>query len=258
MIEEKQLPTKHGKVARAGGRAILTVLALTILLALSIPDHPAKSSKETGTTVEDFTLFRYGEEDNEIFWKLTGKKGEQTDEGLIVRNFKLVIRKQESNGDQPLSELSGEKLKLKEEGEGQTADMPGEIEIRLEGRFKGTARDVLYDFSETRVTGEDLEISQSRESGMVKLAGSRFAYNHGSEELTITGGFHVDSSDSEGERTEISGQKLTWPSGERITMTGNIAALLPSGWELEAKRMDWNPDEKLLDRGSSNSASEND
>jgi len=257
LIEKKQLPTKLGKVTRAGERAILTVLVATILLALSVPDHPVKSSEGAGTTVEDFTLFRYGEEDDEIFWKLTGKKGEQTDEGLIVRNFKLVIRKQDSNGDQPLSELSGKRLKLKEEGEGQTADMPGEIEISIENRFKGTAWDVLYDFSETRVTGENLELTQSRESGTVKITGSRFAYHHGSERLTITEGFYVDSSDSEGERTEISGQKLTWPSGERITMTGSIAASLPSGWELEAERMEWNPGKGLLDRGSSNSASEN-
>ncbi len=248
-------PAKPDKVTRAGKRAIVTALVLTTFLAFSIPNHPAKSSEETGTTVEDFTLFRYGEEDDEIFWKLTGKTGEQTDEGLIVRNFKLVIRKQDSNGDQPLSELSGERLKLQEEGEGQIAVMPGKIEISIENRFQGTAWDVRYDFSETRVTGDNLELTQSRESGTVKLAGSRFAYHHGTEELTITGGFQIDSSDSEGERTEISGEKLTWPSGENITMTGKIEASLPSGWELRAERMTWDPEDDLLNRGGSESAS---
>ncbi len=231
-------------------------LVFTLCLQFTTHDRTARSAEESGTTIENFTLYSYEEKKGDgLTWRLAGEEAEQSENGLTVRKFTLAIEVPKSDGGEQISRLSGEVLKLRNENGEQIAYMPGEVDVKIGGGTGGTAREVRYFFKDQKLSGGEINLVRGKENGKMDMSGARFNYGPESGEISLFGGFEITSTNPEGETTEISGEKLNWPRGERIVMTGNITANLPSGWKLKADRLIWDPDQGLLESSGSASAS---
>ncbi|MFP4202345.1 MAG: hypothetical protein ACLFSX_05300 [Candidatus Acetothermia bacterium] len=235
---------------KPGQKLPFKILVLSVLGTCLLFSPPAVQAKEPGTVMEDFTLYGYGEDEGELSWELSGERGEQQSDGLVVFGFQLKLKR----SDELVSLLSGEKLRLDASGEEKVAHVPGRAELKIGDQLKGTANEISYYFSGGRLTGEDLSLTETRESGKVTLEGTGFSYDYKTEEINVSEGFKLIGHDSNGDRTEISGGELTWPPEGRIEMVGEVEATLASGWKLEADRMVWDPEESLLESSGSASA----
>lgn len=233
-------------------------LALIFTLSLQATFYcgSARSAEESGTTIENFTLYSYDEKKgDELTWRLAGEEAEQSENGLTVRKFTLTIEAPKADKGRETSRLTGKVLKLQNEEGEQIAYMPGEVDVEIGEGMGGVAREVRYFFAERRVSGKEINLIVRKENGKLDMAGARFDYRPESGEINLFGGFEITSTNPEGETTELSGEELNWPRRERIAMTGDIAATLPSGWKLRAERLVWDPDQGLLESSGSASAS---
>ena len=239
-------------------RYVVFFLALVFALSLQATFYggSARSAEESGTTIENFTLYSYDEKKgDELTWRLAGEEAEQSENGLTVRQFTLTIEVPKADKARETSRLTGKVLKLRNEEGEQIAYMPGEVDVEIGGGTGGAAREVRYFFAEPRVSGRKINLIRRKENRKLDMVGARFDYGPESGEINLFGGFEITSTDPEGETTEISGEKLNWPRGERIAMTGDITATLPSGWKLRAERLVWDPDQGLLESSGSARAS---
>ncbi len=236
---------------------VVFCLALVFTLSFQTTFHggSARSAEESGTTIENFTLYSYDEKKgDELTWRLAGEEAEQSENGLTVRKFTLTIEVPKADKGRETSRLMGKVLKLRNEDGEQIAYMPGEVDVEIGEGIGGAAREVRYFFAEGRVSGGEINLIRRKEDGKLDMSGARFDYGPESGEINLFGGFEITSTKPEG-TTEISGEKLNWPRGERIAMTGDITATLPSGWKLEAEHLTWDPAQGLLKSSGSASAS---
>jgi len=213
---------------------------------LALGDDP----EESGTTMENFTIYEYGSGEAALSWELSGSSGRETGGGLVVSGFELKLRQSK----EMVSIFTGKELRLEEEGGAQVAYMSGRINLNLKGDMKGSAGAARYYFSEKEFSGSELSLTRTGEFGEIKLNGRGFTYSLGPEKLTVKNGFKLTNHDSEGNRTRISGNSLIWPSGKRIEMAGDVKASLATGWKLQAERLTWETDQGLLESRGSASA----
>lgn len=238
--------TAHGTFYQ--GKLISVLLVFLLLSCLTGPvvfgDDP---EAESGTTMENFTIYEYGSGEEALSWELSGNRGRETDSGLVVSGFALKLTRSE----ELVSLFTGKKLRLEDKEGERIAYMPERISLDLKDGMKGSAGEARYYFSEREFSGTELSLSKTGESGEIKLSGKKFSYSFGPEKLTVRDGFELTSRNQQGAQTRISGNSVTWPTGERIEMTGNVKASLPSGWKLEAERLTWDPDQGLLESSGS-------
>ncbi len=237
------------RLVMAGKAAIVFLLLTSGALLAPIPVSGADDG--AGTTIEDFTLYSYGESEGDLSWQLTGAKAVRESDGLAVKKFELAVQEERNGKKDVVAKLAGKQLRLEGSRGEYLARMPGEISIEMGNGLEGIAHGVQHDFAQDRTSGEELDVTRSREGGKLSLAGSSFTYLYGSDELRIDSGFEVISINPSEEKTEISGAKLNWFPEGRIKMAGGISATLSSGWELKAEKMNWNPDEGLLESSGS-------
>ena len=222
---------------------IFKVLIIFILITLLASVVLAGNKGDTETSIEGFTLYRYEED---LKWKLSGKKASKGNKNLIVKDFNLVIKKNESENYTTLCEFSGQEIRL-QSGEKERAWIPGGVKISIREKVKGTAEKVSYYFSTGEVRGRKIRMVRGDQNNMLSVEGTRFEYIHSSEMLFITRGFHITAHDSKGPDTEISGGKLTWNLEKEIRMEENVVSKTDGGWELSAKEMVLNPDTDTLE-----------
>ncbi len=243
--------------SQEGFQFVGIVLALLLVITFSgvLGYEVIQGAEEPGTTIEDFTLYSYGKnEDGNVTWRLTGKRAEQRNGELIVQSFQLLFGSSQGNeikNEEAPSRLAGETLTLRKNDGKRVASMPGEIKIKTGERTDGTARTVRYTFGDNLVTGREIRLKRTGEDGTLNIEGNEFSYRPKNGELKITNGFGIVSRGPEQQETAISGQELEWTSGERIRMRGEVSATLGSGWKLRAAKMVWNPDDGLLETSGS-------
>lgn|GEM_PF-2073842 len=238
---------------------ILLALLLVITFSGVLGYEVIRGTEEPGTTIEDFTLYSYGKnEDGNVTWRLTGKRAEQRNGELIVQSFQLLFGNSQGNeikNEEAPSRLAGETLTLRKNDGKRVASMPGKIKIKTGERTDGTARTVRYNFGDNLVIGREIKLKRTSEDGTLNIEGNEFSYRPKNRELKITNGFEIVSRGPEQQETAISGQELEWTSGERIRMQGEVSATLGSDWKLEAAKMIWDPDQGLLETSGSARAS---
>ena len=215
----------------ATGLAVVLTLVATVLMISPVNGRSAEDGG-SGSTVENFSLFRYEED---VTWELSGEKAQEADQSLIVRDFELVVRKKGADRDTYLYEFSGREIRLKSGGKVQTAVIPGKVEIDIENELSGTAGSARYDFSTGKVSGRELNLTGTGNG--VTLEGTSFEYGYSAKMLVIAEGFRVTIDNSGDGRTEISGNRLTWTRGVEISTKGDLMASTGSGWKLSATRM---------------------
>ena len=215
----------------ATGLAVVLTLVATVLIFSPFNTRSAEEGGP-GSTVENFSLFRYEED---VTWKLSGEKAQEADQSLIVRDFELVIREKGADTNTYLYKFSGKEIRLKSDGKVQAAIIPGKVEIDIENELSGAAGSAKYDFSTGKVSGRELNLTDAGKG--VTLEGTSFEYGYRGKMLVIAEGFRVTIDGSRDGRTEISGDRLTWNRGAEISTEGDLMASTESGWKLSATSM---------------------
>ncbi|MFB6290621.1 MAG: hypothetical protein ABEJ25_02695 [Candidatus Bipolaricaulia bacterium] len=222
---------------------IIPLLFASVITIIS-PVRAFPQQGEPGATVEGFTLFRY---DEDLTWKLSGKKADERGESLIVHEFELVIRRAGSEGGDTVYELSGEKIRLNAGDKKEIGVIPGEVKVNIENELRGRAGSASYDFRTGMVSGSELNLTGAGKGDNISLKGASFEYRYGKDKLLLTGGFRVTIKEAGNGRTEISGDRLTWIRGEKIFTKGAVSASTDSGWTITAEEMVWDPDGEVLE-----------
>ncbi|MBS3765224.1 hypothetical protein KGY71_01760 [Candidatus Bipolaricaulota bacterium] len=217
----------------------LTLLIVSIILVLSPVPARAEGEKGSGATVEGFSLFRY---EDDLAWKLTGRKANENERDLAVHDFELLVRRSGSQEGETLYMFSGEEIRLNSRDGTGSAVIPGKVKLEIQDEFRGKAESARYDFSTGKVSGTELKLTATGDGAETSLMGKSFEYGYKSEELKITEGFQVVIASSGDGATEISGEELTWTPGVEIHTDGNVVARTASGWKLSAETMSWNPE----------------
>ena len=229
---------------------ILLIFLFLLSCCSTGPPFAKDPEEESGTTMENFTIYEYGSGEAALSWELSGSSGRETGGGLVVSGFELKLRRSK----ELVSLFTGQKLRLDEEEGARVGYMPGRIDLDLTEGMKGSAEEARYHFAEKKFSGKELSLTRTGKFGEINLSGKEFSYGLRTEKLTVKNGFKLTNHDSEGNRTSISGNSLIWPSGKRIEMAGDVKASLATGWKLQAERLTWDPDQGLLESSGSASA----
>ncbi len=203
----------------------------------------AKGDEEPKASLEGFSLLRY---ETDLSWKLSGKKASKDDELLLVREFELTVRKKDSGTEEPIYKFSGEKIRLRYDDKENVAVIPEKVEIVIENELEGTARGVKFDFSTGKVSGDELNLTQTGTENGISLEGAGFEYDYESNKLVLTEAFRIEIDTTNGKRLEITGDQLTWIRGDQLHAEGDVLAKTNSGWELTAGEMSWDPSRGIL------------